>query len=792
MVIATLSAPVLSVAADVVKDLEGGDALCGLWALFTKCKESLQDGQRLENISWRMWYREMVAAQSYRPPTPETSPPPLSDSSKDFPFFPRAEKTSIRRDAPLRPIDERHTTTSFTDNHHQHDHSSEKLPTPAPSMPSPCPSSCLSISFGRPKSNPSVGQFIVDILPHAISPVRPTTAARRAISDPSNNFRGNVHPASPLPAVCLPTSTDPVFPRVVVVNPTPHPTPPATPILQNISTAAQIPSEHLLPPLPSPLLMTVPMTQREITPLEAKDLSPPPVPRLSKPVISADETLNASDPRFFLHYSPEGQSPECDGSTDGGKATSSDVVEVSSGGSSHAQHKGIAGSDRPVTTKSTRKGKEIVRHVGMSRPNCRRGQIVRPGVKRQTSGDAAKHRPTFNIGSSSSNGSKDAQNGDGSSSSKVTPPLPPVPPAPLRETALKRAPSPVKTTQMQGRRIVVASSASSEYETDSDDDSWCSEEMSVEDNAKTKEDIRLREAALEAQRQRDLFAKVPKRSYSNLDRSKSGLLTTLLNPDPNIFPPNHPYRISASSQDIPRRPGFAPMTPLTTSKGSAAMPQASQATVQVPGASGANHQPKTKAGGGYHPKGRPQGQEMEDESDSDEDNPDDRIQVSRSVAQERLAALAGRRGIERSQSSRPSQPAVTRPILPTVTSAPIPFGHPYNLPAPAPPSTPRTTRRQMLSTELSESLRRNLLWERQVSKNALVGQRRQSATALSDVLRPLTSTTTAGESSKHGGPNANPSTSHQRRDEKAEKDDRKRLAMARNRSWADDYHYSGW
>src|ERR1700691_369578 len=153
------------------------------------------------------------------------------------------------------------------------------------------------------------------------------------------------------------------------------------------------------------------------------------------------------------------------------------------------------------------------------------------------------------------------------------------------------------------------------------------------------------------------------------------------------------------------------MTPLTTSKGSAAIPQASQATARAPSTNGTNHRSKSKDDGGYQPKGRPQGQEMEDDSDSDAD---DRIQLSRSVAQERLAALASRRGIERSQSSRPPQPAVDRPVLPTVTSAPVPFGHPYNLPAPAPPSTPRTTRRQMLSTELSESLRRNLLWERQV------------------------------------------------------------------------------
>lgn len=75
--------------------------------VFTKCKESLQDGRRLENISWRLWYREMkrdgsknrlyqgdvnekeqdqalkphgshTPTNPYRPPTPSesSSPPP--------------------------------------------------------------------------------------------------------------------------------------------------------------------------------------------------------------------------------------------------------------------------------------------------------------------------------------------------------------------------------------------------------------------------------------------------------------------------------------------------------------------------------------------------------------------------------------------------------------------------------------------------------------------------------------------------------------------------------------------
>ena len=133
-----------------------------------------------------------------------------------------------------------------------------------------------------------------------------------------------------------------------------------------------------------------------------------------------------------------------------------------------------------------------------------------------------------------------------------------------------------------------------------------------------------------------------------------------------------------------------------------------------------------------------------------------------------------------------------RSQLHTVATAPIPLNHPYNLPAPAPPMTPRTTRRQMLQTELSESLRRNLLWERQVSRINMAGRR---GGVLGSGLRPLTSMNGADTPVQQPqGSSQGQQQQQQPQQQQQQQDDteRRRRAMARNRSWADDYHVSGW
>ncbi|EPQ26105.1 uncharacterized protein PFL1_06313 [Pseudozyma flocculosa PF-1] len=56
----SLPDPVLALSMDNVQKLNDLDLdqLANLWNVFTKCKESLESGRRLENLSWRLWFRE--------------------------------------------------------------------------------------------------------------------------------------------------------------------------------------------------------------------------------------------------------------------------------------------------------------------------------------------------------------------------------------------------------------------------------------------------------------------------------------------------------------------------------------------------------------------------------------------------------------------------------------------------------------------------------------------------------------------------------------------------------------
>ncbi|KAK9239682.1 hypothetical protein V1525DRAFT_13835 [Lipomyces kononenkoae] len=73
-----LKDPFLSLAVDNISKLDTSDAenLFSIWTVFSKCAENLENGRRLENLSWRLWNREAFfepAAASCAPCCPDLS-----------------------------------------------------------------------------------------------------------------------------------------------------------------------------------------------------------------------------------------------------------------------------------------------------------------------------------------------------------------------------------------------------------------------------------------------------------------------------------------------------------------------------------------------------------------------------------------------------------------------------------------------------------------------------------------------------------------------------------------------
>jgi hypothetical protein len=710
-----------------------------------------------------------------------------------------------------------------------------------------------------------VGKIIRDMIPDKfdLATVKPPTRPSLPKLDPIIVAADpGAMVVAPIPSMRLPPPSTPppsggLFPRVVVVNPTPHPTPPATPVPAGpptslpttgqhlappprlsaavarhhspdattpsdpVTTPSACPPPHLLPPVPiataSPPQLNSPLDPHP-HPSQLHHPHPhPPLLLQSQAPRLVDDTLKPSDRRFFLQQdqspSPERDGPDrgSNGSISTGKSPSeTGELQPSSVTSNQTRASAASGSSQP--TGRGRRSKNPPFRPALTRLNSGRHvvQVMRKDLTR------VRPPPQHNIPKAAG------------PSRPPRSPLEPHPPTKAQTcqtngATAPQAPNAHATASVVAPRRGILSNSSSEYATtdteEDDDDSWASEDVSegavdaagtgTGKHPPTKEEIRLREAALEAQRQRELFVKQPKRSYSNLGRTQSGLLSQLLNPDPNVFPPGH--RV-ASTHDVTRTTGI-PST-LTSGKSSAALPLAAQVTAQapiVPAVTSSNQ-------GGYRPKGRPQGEELEDESDSPDD-PDDTIQVSHSLAQQRLAALAAKPSRRRASdnqvptTTQTSAMTATRPILPTVATAPIPLNHPWNLPAPAPPTTPRTTRRQMLATELSESLRRNLLWERQVSKTNLLGNagRRNGLSGGGGGGSRLVTMAV----NENGNVQAAPSQQHQQEQQEHRQQqqqqqqqhrqgqgsgdgaqesiaERRQRALARNRTWADDFHYTGW
>lgn len=349
---------------------------------------------------------------------------------------------------------------------------------------------------------------------------------------------------------------------------------------------------------------------------------------------------------------------------------------------------------------------------------------------------------------------------------------------------------------------------------------------------------KLAEAAKEAQRQRDLFSKVPRQSYTNLPRTQSarGLLSTMFHPPPEYFPVDHPYRRSMSTHDIlaqgPR--AFVPLNSgIAASKSAAAVPVAAAVTAApMPSQAAPVCSPNKTRRSPLRLKGRQADADLEDDSGDEEDQ--NKLHVSMSVAEQKLAELqqkvTTRRASMHQQQQQPSglaqqaqqqrqharfnAPPESQRAGPSqyqqapAPAAPVPITalFPYNLPAPQPPTTPRTTRRNFLAHELSESLRRNMLWERQISRQRPLRRTMTVANGIANANAVSNGMTNGGVGA---GPSINrPPLSSAQSDGAALQqqqhqqhqvdpvtqrlDERRRAAIARTKSWGGEFHAAGW
>ncbi|KAF2485503.1 hypothetical protein BDY17DRAFT_105042 [Neohortaea acidophila] len=87
--------------------------LFGMWSLFSKASHAVEDGKRLENLSWRLWNRETFCCQRIAQSRPNSPPPipiqqpqadniPVPDLSSSLDSL-SSSSSDLEQDAPCRP-----------------------------------------------------------------------------------------------------------------------------------------------------------------------------------------------------------------------------------------------------------------------------------------------------------------------------------------------------------------------------------------------------------------------------------------------------------------------------------------------------------------------------------------------------------------------------------------------------------------------------------------------------------------------------------------------------------------
>ncbi|OIW25183.1 DUF1752-domain-containing protein [Coniochaeta ligniaria NRRL 30616] len=82
-----LATPVLQVDTNVIHqvDTQNPDNLFSMWTVFAKCAGSVDQGRRLENLSWRLWTRETICCDETTAPNSTALPKQIRQQSRSSP-----------------------------------------------------------------------------------------------------------------------------------------------------------------------------------------------------------------------------------------------------------------------------------------------------------------------------------------------------------------------------------------------------------------------------------------------------------------------------------------------------------------------------------------------------------------------------------------------------------------------------------------------------------------------------------------------------------------------------------
>ncbi|KAM0788217.1 hypothetical protein ACM66B_001374 [Microbotryomycetes sp. NB124-2] len=723
---------ILSLAPDSLASLGelNRDSLSELWAVFTKCKDNLHNGRRLENLSWRLWF------DSSRRESREDSSASVTGAAAGCD---RADWSD-----PEAGNDTDWTESSATDVDDDDSDDDRRTSRLASSLPRPCPPPHLA-----PAPAPAPAQS-------------PPSASR-----PSNRRRSSAqqHDATTAttgrPPMLRPewrsssTISGGSIQRIISAQPPisvpfkSHSVVEVTPIPLISPDAAGVTSRHSSAPDQfEPALVT---THSQLTALEQQHPPRKLVDARTQTTPSSSHRPSPKLPSSSLLASPPSQEIQGDAETSQGTSAPSIKLVKSPASYTHKGHARKQSAPRPppptpatsvretqirtpiASTSSLSSQQQLVPQSSVkgfdttvfeNRPL--QGSIAPPPTPAtalvQLAPSPPKRAPSALKGAPTSNGATrtSAANGrtanggtgkkiffissptsdsedDGTSSCKST---------------RSRSSDWQSAVQTQGKRSSLSESVKADdlrqqderrrQQDRDDDDEWdeADDDVSSEWSSEESDDGRQdRRGASSKQAEQAVFAKRPSSSAlsgqpGELKRRPPGLLSQLFHPD--LFLDDADRRHSLI--DVRRANGAPPsesLSGLSATQSEANSPAARRSRLQTSKSTSVLGDPTMRhvSRSRSFLKGRPENVELESSSDdSDYEDVESSQDAEMLRRQHQQAHLAERLRLEQ------------------LAAQPI-----------APPQTPRSTRRAMLATELSESLRRNLLWERQQRNRVLGG-----------------------------------------------------------------------